>query len=137
MPRYSPDLLFSRGIPAKCSIQDKKPPKGGFRLSSCIIPPGGYNGLHMKYMDEKNKANVVRRLKLLEGQVRGLQKMVENDTYCIDVITQTSAVKQGLSNVEDLLLENHLGHCVHHQMKSGQVNKAKNEIIKVYKLKRK
>ncbi len=63
--------------------------------------------------------------------------MVENDTYCIDVITQTSAVKQGLSNVEDMLLENHLGHCVFNQMKSNQVEKAKEEIIKVYKLKRK
>ena len=93
--------------------------------------------VHMKYMDEKNKAKVVRRLKLLEGQVRGLQKMVENDTYCIDIITQTSAVKQGLSNVEDLLLENHLGHCVLHQMQTGQAAKAKEEVIKVYKLKRK
>lgn len=91
----------------------------------------------MKYMDDKSKAKVVRRLKLLEGQVRGLQKMVENDTYCIDIITQTSAVKQGLSNVEDLLLENHLEHCVHNQMHSGQVKKAKDEIIRVYKLKRK
>ncbi|MFZ2522934.1 MAG: metal-sensitive transcriptional regulator [Minisyncoccia bacterium] len=88
-------------------------------------------------MDEKNKIKVVRRLKLIEGQIRGLQKMIESDTYCIDVITQTSAVKQGLSNVEDLLLENHLDHCVHHQMKSGQTAKAKEEIIKVYKLKRK
>lgn len=91
----------------------------------------------MKYMDEKNKIKVVHRLKLIEGQIRGLQKMVESDTYCIDVITQTSAVKQGLSNVEDMLLENHLDHCVHHQMKSGQTAKAKEEIIKVYKLKRK
>ena len=88
-------------------------------------------------MDEKNKIKVVHRLKLIEGQIRGLQKMVVSDTYCIDVITQTSAVKQGLSNVEDLLLENHLDHCVHHQMKSGQTAKAKEEIIKVYKLKRK
>ena len=91
----------------------------------------------MKYMDDKSKAKVVRRLKLLEGQVRGLQKMVENDTYCIDVITQTSAVKQGLSNVEDLLLKNHLGGCILNQVKSGQTNKAKKEILKVYKLKRK
>ncbi len=91
----------------------------------------------MKYMDEKNKVKVVRRLKLLEGQVRGLQKMIENDTYCIDVIAQTSAVKQGLSNVEDMLLENHLGHCVVHQVQSGQIKKAKEEVIKVYKLKRK
>lgn len=88
-------------------------------------------------MDEESKAKVIRRLKLLEGQTRGLQKMVESDTYCIDIITQTSAVKQGLSNVEDLLLENHLDHCVNHQMQSGQTKKAKEEIIKVYKLKRK
>ncbi len=102
-----------------------------------MYTPWGVYFLYMKYMDTQNKAKVVRRLKLLEGQVRGLQKMVENDTYCIDVITQTSAVKQGLSNVEDLLLENHLGHCVFHQMQSGQIAKAKEEIIKVYKLKRK
>lgn len=88
-------------------------------------------------MDNKNKGKVIRRLKLLEGQVRGLQKMIENDTYCIDVITQTSAVKQGLSNIEDMLLENHLDHCVHDQMHSGQAKKATDEIIKVYKLKRK
>lgn len=88
-------------------------------------------------MDDKNKDRVIRRLKLLEGQVRGLQKMIENDTYCIDVITQTSAVKRGLSTVEDLLLENHLGGCILNQVKSGQTNKAKGEILKVYKLKRK
>jgi len=91
----------------------------------------------MKYMHEENKGKVIRRLKLIEGQVRGLQKMVDGDTYCIDVITQTSAVKQGLSNVEDLLLENHLGSCILDQIKSGQTDKAKEEILKVYKLKRK
>lgn len=91
----------------------------------------------MKYMDNKIKGKIIRRLKLIEGQVRGLQKMIDNDTYCIDVITQTSAVKQGLSNVEDLLLENHLDHCVQRQIKMGQTAKAKAEIIKVYKLKRK
>lgn len=91
----------------------------------------------MKYMEDKNKSRIIRRLKLLEGQVRGLQKMVDSDTYCIDVITQTSAVKQGLSNVEDMLLENHLGSCILNQVKSGQTNKAKEEILKVYKLKRK
>jgi len=91
----------------------------------------------MEYMSETSKAKVVRRLRLLEGQVRGLQKMVEGDTYCIDIITQTSAVKQGLSNVEDILLENHLDHCVHRQMSSGQAGKAKQEVLRVYKLKRK
>ena len=90
----------------------------------------------MKYMEDKNKSKLVRRLKLIEGQIRGLQKMIENDTYCIDVITQTSAVKQGLSNIENLLLENHLESCILNQVKSGQTAKAKGEILKVYKLKR-
>lgn len=78
-----------------------------------------------------------RRLKLIEGQVRGLQKMVENGKYCVDVITQTSAVKQALSNVEDLLLEHHLSHCVVDQIQKGKKDKATDEILKVYRLKRK
>ena len=63
--------------------------------------------------------------------------MIENNVYCIDIITQTSAVKQGLSNVEDLLLENHLSSCILDQVRSGQADRAKKEILKVYKLKRK
>jgi len=91
----------------------------------------------MKYMNEEGRDKIVRRLRLVEGQIRGLQKMVEDDVYCIDVITQTSAVKQALSNVEDLLLENHLSGCVLKQVADGQAEKAKEEILKVYKLKRK
>ncbi|PIS43473.1 hypothetical protein COT23_01155, partial [Candidatus Kaiserbacteria bacterium CG08_land_8_20_14_0_20_50_21] len=79
----------------------------------------------------------IRRLKIIEGQVRGLQEMIKKDKYCINIITQTSAVKQGLSTVEDLLLGNHLNSCVLHQMTSGQTGKAVNEVLKVYKLKRK
>ena len=88
----------------------------------------------MKYMHD---AEIIRRLKIIEGQVRGLQDMVAKDTYCIDIITQTSAVKQALSTVEDVLLENHLNGCVHKQMTSGQAGKAVAEVLKVYKLKRK
>ncbi len=91
----------------------------------------------MEHSHNKNKQQIVRRLKIIEGQIRGLQEMVEEGTYCIDVITQTSAVKQGLSNVEDLLLENHLGSCILDQLKLGQTDKARGEILKVYKLKRK
>lgn len=83
------------------------------------------------------KEKLIRRLKILEGQVRGLQNMIEKDIYCIDIITQTSAVKQGLSNIEDVILEGHLGHCLIDQIKRGQTNKATEEILKVYKLKRK
>lgn len=84
-----------------------------------------------------DKQKILRRLKIVEGQMRGLHDMVEKDTYCINIITQTSAVKQALSNIEDLLLEGHLGHCVVNQIKKGQTDKATAEILKVYRLKRK
>lgn len=63
--------------------------------------------------------------------------MVEKDKYCIDIITQSSAAKQGLSNVEDMLMEGHLSHCVVKQIQDGSTKKAIGEILKVYKLKRK
>jgi DNA-binding FrmR family transcriptional regulator len=63
--------------------------------------------------------------------------MIEEEKYCIDVITQTSAVKSALSGVEDELMSSHLSTCVIDQIKDGQERKAIGEIIKVYSLKRK
>jgi len=63
--------------------------------------------------------------------------MISKNIYCIDIITQMSAIKQGISNVEDALLEGHLSHCVVNQIKKGETDKATAEILKVYKLKRK
>lgn len=83
------------------------------------------------------KKKLIRRLKIIEGQIRGLQDLITSDAYCIDVITQTSAVKQALSGVEDLLMENHLSTCVVGQIKKGKEQIAKEEILKVYRLKRK
>ncbi|OYX53243.1 hypothetical protein B7Y92_03595 [Candidatus Saccharibacteria bacterium 32-50-13] len=88
-------------------------------------------------MDNDVKKRALRRLKIAEGQIRGLQKMVEDDVYCIDIITQASAVKEALSGVEDVLLENHLSTHVIHQVKHGKEDQAIEEILKVYKLKRK
>lgn len=82
------------------------------------------------------KKGLLRRLKIVEGQVRGLQELIDKDAYCIDVIAQTSAVKQALSGVEDVLMEHHLATCAIDQMKSGKAEKTKQEILKVYRLKR-
>ena len=83
------------------------------------------------------KDKLIKRLKIIEGQVRGLQEMISKNEYCIDVITQTSAVKQALSGVEDVLMQSHLGTCVVHQIQKGKEKKAIDEILKVYQLKRK
>lgn len=84
-----------------------------------------------------SKKKIERRLKIIAGQVRGIQEMVAKDAYCIDVITQISAVKQAFTVIEDLMMESHLSTCVIRQIKSGKEVQAKEEILKVYRLKRK
>lgn len=85
-------------------------------------------------MQKEIKKRARRRLKILEGQIRGLQKMVEKEEYCINILQQSSAIKNALSSIEDLILENHLSTHVINQIKSGNVKKPKEEILKIYKL---
>jgi DNA-binding FrmR family transcriptional regulator len=72
--------------------------------------PHGYSG---------DKQALLGRLRRIEGQIRGLQRMVDEDTYCIDVLTQISAVTKALQNVALELLDDHLGHCVAGAMADG------------------
>jgi DNA-binding FrmR family transcriptional regulator len=88
-------------------------------------------------MTSQIKRRAVRRLKIIAGQIKGLQKMVEEEQYCIDIITQSSAIKEALSGVENLILENHLSTHVIEQMRSGKEKKAVDEILKVYTLAKK
>ncbi len=88
-------------------------------------------------MDQVIKKKALRRLQIVKGQIKGLEKMIDDEKYCIDVITQSSAIKQALSGIEDLLLENHLATHAMMQMKGGQSKKATDEILKVYKLSKK
>ncbi|MEW1960294.1 metal-sensitive transcriptional regulator [Kineococcus sp. NPDC059986] len=69
------------------------------------------------YAGEKDE--VLKRLRRVEGQVRGLQRMVEEDAYCIDVLTQVSAATKALQAVALSLLDDHLGHCVAHAAAEG------------------
>ncbi len=65
------------------------------------------------------KASVGKRLGRIEGQVRGLSKMVEEDRYCIDIVTQIAAVRAALRRVEEEVLKDHVAHCVEHAIASG------------------
>ena len=80
------------------------------------------------------KKKVIRRLKIVEGQIRGLQRMTEEEEYCVNIIQQTLAVKEALSGLENLILENHLSTHVISQIKDGQEEKTIAEILKIYKL---
>lgn len=66
-----------------------------------------------------NKDNYAKRMRRIEGQVRGVAKMIDDDKYCIDVLTQISAVNSALQSVALGLLEEHLGHCVSHAVAEG------------------
>ncbi len=84
-------------------------------------------------MNQDIQKKLLIRLNRISGQINGLRKMIEGEKYCIDVITQSSAIRSALSVVEDLMLQNHLSEHVAHQMKKGQEKKAIDEIINVFK----
>lgn len=73
-------------------------------------------------MNEQSKTSILKRLNRVEGQVRGLAAMVADDRYCIDIVTQISAVQAALQRAEEELLREHVSHCVEGAIKSG--NKA-------------
>jgi DNA-binding FrmR family transcriptional regulator len=73
-------------------------------------------------MQRDAKTSCLKRLGRIEGQVRGLARMVEDDRYCIDVVTQISAVRAALRRLEEEILRDHVGHCVEHAIAAG--NKA-------------
>src|SRR5699024_11829826 len=71
---------------------------------------------------DTEKQAVINRLKRIEGQVRGIQKMVEKDRYCIDILVQISAINAALKKVGLSVGERHMKHCVSHAVKSGEGN---------------
>jgi CsoR family transcriptional regulator, copper-sensing transcriptional repressor len=73
-------------------------------------------------MRENIKTDAAKRLNRIEGQVRGIARMVEEDRYCIDILTQIAAVRAALRRLEEQILKDHVGHCVEHAIASG--NKA-------------
>jgi CsoR family transcriptional regulator, copper-sensing transcriptional repressor len=73
-------------------------------------------------MGPQAKTSVTKRLKRIEGQVRGIARMVESERYCIDIVTQISAARAALRRAEEEILADHVAHCVEHAITSG--NKA-------------
>ncbi|OGD24291.1 hypothetical protein A2Z10_02710, partial [Candidatus Azambacteria bacterium RBG_16_47_10] len=76
----------------------------------------------------------IRRLKIVSGQIRGLERMITEEEYCINIIRQSLAAKEALSSIEDLILRNHLTTHVAEQMQSGKKAKAVEEMLSVYRL---
>ena len=70
-------------------------------------------------MAKNSKASTLKRLSRIEGQIRGLARMVEDERYCIDIVTQIGAARAALRRVEEEILRDHVAHCVEHAISSG------------------
>jgi len=77
------------------------------------------------------KSPVLKRLQRIEGQVRGLARMVGEDRYCIDVVTQISAVRAALRRVEEEILKDHVAHCVEHAIASGNKTEQRRKVVEL------
>ena len=82
-------------------------------------------------MSNHTKASCLKRLSRIEGQVRGLARMVEGDRYCIDIVTQISAVRAALRRVEEEILRDHIAHCVEHAIVSGDSAEQRRKIAEL------
>lgn len=89
---------------------------------------------YLSIMHEETKISVRKRLNRIEGQIRGLSKMVEEDRYCIDIVTQISAVRAALRRAEEEVLRDHVGHCVEHAISSGDRGDQRQKVAEMMEL---
>jgi DNA-binding FrmR family transcriptional regulator len=82
-------------------------------------------------MHGEAKTSVLKRLQRIEGQVRGLTRMVDDDRYCIDIVTQISAVRAALRRAEEEILRDHVAHCVEHAIKSGNRTEQRKKVAEL------
>ncbi|MBS0241152.1 MAG: metal-sensitive transcriptional regulator [Proteobacteria bacterium] len=82
-------------------------------------------------MQDDTKTECAKRLSRIEGQVRGIARMIDENRYCIDVLTQLAAVKAALRRVEEQILEDHVGHCVEHAIRSGDAEEQRKKVAEL------
>ena len=82
---------------------------------------------------EEEKQNLIKRLNIIEGQVRGIKQMILDDRYCDDVLTQMLAVNKALESLENIILERHLHTCIKTKIESGNTEEVSKEIMDLFK----
>lgn len=82
---------------------------------------------------EVEKEKLIKRLNIIEGQVRGIKQMISDDRYCEDVITQMLAINKALESLENIILENHLNSCIKTKIEKGNTEEVSKEIMDLFK----
>ena len=83
---------------------------------------------------QENKDKALKRLSRLEGQVRGIKRMVEEDRYCVDILTQTAAIRAALKGVEKLVIDDHAAHCIEDAVASGDPAEQRTKFLELIEL---
>lgn len=82
-------------------------------------------------MKKNTKISCLKRLSRIEGQIRGLARMIEDDRYCIDIVTQIAASRAALRRVEEEILRDHVSHCVEHAIASGNATEQRKKVAEL------
>lgn len=120
----NPPSTPQNGTPSTANVPDSDHDATTDATTTDHHPPG--------YLGDKDK--VLARLRRVEGQVRGIERMVSDDTYCIDVLTQVSAATKALQNVALLLLDDHVRHCVANDVRAGSTDKVEEAMSAISRL---
>jgi DNA-binding FrmR family transcriptional regulator len=86
---------------------------------------------HFRHSYSKDRAQLIRRLSRMEGQVRGIARMIEREEYCIDILQQTSALRAAIDSLSILLLEDHVQGCVRTAAEQGDADRYVDEVVDV------
>lgn len=85
-------------------------------------------------MDHDSKADVLKRLAYVEGHLKSVRRMIEEDTYCVDVLKQMYAVRRGIEKAETKVLDGHLHHCVLEAVEDGRQEEVFSELLELYEM---
>ena len=85
-------------------------------------------------MDHDTQADVLKRLAYIDGHLAGVRRMIEQDTYCVDVLKQTYAIRRAIEKMEAKMLDGHLHHCVLDAIREGRSEDSFNELVELYRV---
>ncbi len=86
-------------------------------------------------MKKTHKEQILHRIKIIKGHINAIEKMVESDAYCIDIVHQSLAVQKALKKFDQAVMEKHITHCVTEQAKAGDTKKITEELLNIYNYK--
>lgn len=93
---------------------------------------GGY--IKDKRIKTSNKERALHRIKIIRGHINSIEKMIEDDRYCVDIVHQSRAVQKALKKLDGVIIEDHFNGCVVHQIQEGKTKETTDELMKLFDL---